>query len=66
MYEKDQEKNGKRFFERRPNFEFKADLSKDGKYWILKNITTWIIPNTYFDAIIDSKTKPKEEQCQKS
>lgn len=57
MCEQNNEK--KKFFERKPNFEFKADLSSDGKYWILKDITTWIIPVNYFEAIMDNKTKPK-------
>ena len=63
MFQKNLEQNDKKrspFFERKPNFEFKADISKDGKYWILKEITTWIIPVNYFDAILDNKTKPQE------
>jgi len=39
------------FFERKPNHEFRAAMSEDGKYYILKSIETWIVPVNYFKAI---------------
>jgi len=40
---------------RKPVQEFKAFLSQDKKYWIFKNITTWIIPVNYLNAITQSQ-----------
>jgi len=36
---------------RRPAREFRAGLSKDGKYWLLRDTTTWFIPVNYLAAI---------------
>ena len=46
-------------FERKPIHEFKAALSEDQRFWIFKNIETWIIPVGYLDAISESKKTPK-------
>ena len=43
------EKRG--FYEHRPRREFKASVSKDGKYWIFKDITTHIVPKQYLDKV---------------
>ena len=48
--QKDQKKE-KSFYEHKPKREFKASLSKDGKYWIFKDITTNIIPRGYISKI---------------
>ena len=36
---------------RRPAREFRASLSKNGKYWLLRDTTTWFIPVNYLAAI---------------
>ena len=46
---------------RRPAREFHANLSKDGKYWLLRDTTTWFIPVNYLAAIQKSAaTKSKD------
>lgn len=42
------------FYEHKPKRELKASLSKDGKYWILKDITTHIVSREYLSKIEDS------------
>ena len=42
---------------RRPAREFRAGLSKDGKYWLFRDTTTWFIPVNYLAAI--QKSAPK-------
>lgn len=39
---------------RRPAREFQASLSKDGKYWLLRDTTIWFIPVNYLGAILKS------------
>lgn len=39
------------FCERRPTHEFKPSVSRDGKYFILRYITTWIVPVNYLKKI---------------
>ncbi len=46
----------KQYFERKPIHEFKAQLSQDGKFWIFRDIKTWIISIGYLDSILASKT----------
>ena len=46
-------------YERKPNNEFKAALSEDGRFWIFKDITTWIVPVNYLDTISKSKAEAK-------
>ncbi|MGE4233545.1 MAG: hypothetical protein AB7F43_09475 [Bacteriovoracia bacterium] len=46
-----------RNYERKPIQEFKVQLSQDGKYWIFRDITTWIIPSDYIDAILRNKNQ---------
>lgn len=42
---------------RRPAREFRAGLSKDGKYWLLRDTTTWFIPVNYLAAIQKSASQ---------
>lgn len=39
------------FYEHKPKRELKASLSKDGKYWILKDVTTHIVSREYLAKI---------------
>lgn len=41
----------KRKFERKPNFDMVAKLSRDGRFWIIKRVETWILPRKYMDVI---------------
>jgi hypothetical protein len=36
---------------RKPIHEFRPSVSSDGKFWILKYVTTWIVPVNYLDTI---------------
>lgn len=42
------------FYEHKPKRELKASLSKDGRYWILKDITTHIVSREYLSKVEDS------------
>lgn len=46
--------NQKRKFERKPNFDMVAKLSRDGRFWIIKRVETWILPRKYLDVIAQS------------
>jgi hypothetical protein len=59
--EKINHESAKEFYERKPNHEFSAKLSKDGNYWIFKSSETWIVPVNYIDKIRDSKNSGKNE-----
>ena len=37
--------------DRKPIQEFKVQLSEDGRYWLFRDITTWIVPVNYLAAI---------------
>lgn len=39
------------YYEHKPVREFKAKISKDGKYWLLKDITTHFVPRNYLSKI---------------
>ena len=39
------------FYEHKPKRELKASLSKDGKYWILRDVTTHIVSRDYLAKI---------------
>ena len=56
-------KNGngktKRDLARKPAREFSANLSKDGKYWLLRDTTTWFIPVNYLEAIRKSHSEER-------
>lgn len=43
---------------RRPIREFNAGLSKDGKYWLFRDTTLWVIPVNYLAAIRKSRLCP--------
>lgn len=38
-------------YERKPNFDMRAKLSRDGRYWIIERVETWILPANYISAI---------------
>ncbi|MBX2993216.1 MAG: hypothetical protein KF681_00275 [Bdellovibrionaceae bacterium] len=48
--ERKDEKQPKRF-ERKPRFDMRAKLSRDGRYWIIERVETWILPANYLSAI---------------
>lgn len=50
MENKPDEKQIKRF-ERKPHFDMRAKLSRDGRYWIIERVETWILPANYISAI---------------
>jgi len=56
--------NEKPKFNRKPNHEFRAQLSNDKKYWIFKNTETWIIPVNYLDTIFENKIPSVETQAE--
>ena len=37
--------------DRRPIREFRVSLSKDGKYFLFSDTTTWVIPRNYISTI---------------
>lgn len=43
--------NNPKRFERKPNFDMVANLSRDGRFWIIKRVETWILPRKYMDVI---------------
>lgn len=52
----DQDK--RKFFERKPNFDFSAKLSRDGRFFIFKETQTWVIPRKYLDVITANRGLP--------
>lgn len=46
-------KNEQQFkhYDRKPNFNTRAKLSRDGRFWIIERIETWILPRKYLDVI---------------
>ena len=50
--------NQKRY-ERKPNFDMHAKLSRDGRYWIITRVETWILPRKYLDVIAENHGKEK-------
>lgn len=46
----------------KPNFELKQFISKDGKYWVLKFITTYVMPVPYMTATLENAQKTNEQQ----
>ena len=51
--------NQKRDLSRTPAREFQASISKDGKYWLLRDTTTWFIPVNYLEAIRKSHVEKR-------
>lgn len=41
----------KQYGNRKPNYDLSAAVSRDGKYWIIKQICTWVVPYNYLDKI---------------
>ena len=60
MENKSEEKQTKRF-ERKPNFDLRAKLSRDGRFWIIERIETWILPANYMAAISKNHALEKHE-----
>lgn len=58
----DSTKNGKQY-ERKPNFNTRAKLSKDGRYWIIERIETWILPRKYLDVISQNHNNQKNQSA---
>lgn len=46
-------------YERKPNFDMHAKLSRDGRFWIIKRTETWILPRKYLDVIAQSHDREK-------
>ncbi len=38
-------------YDRNPNFNTRAKLSRDGRFWIIERVETWILPRKYLDVI---------------
>jgi hypothetical protein len=38
-------------YERKPNLDMRAKLSRDGRFWIIERVETWILPANYLSAI---------------
>lgn len=68
MKEKDQKR--RQYYEHKPVRELKAKISQDGKFWILKDITTHMVPRTYLSTIeanyIKGLNKDEPTQAPKS
>lgn len=43
-------------YERKPNFNTRAKLSRDGRFWIIERVETWILPRKYLDVIAQNHT----------
>lgn len=50
MENKNDKKQGK-LYERKPNFDLRSKLSRDGRYWIFERVETWIVPAKYLAVI---------------
>ena len=53
------EKNLKRY-ERKPNFDMRAKFSRDGRFWILERVETWILTVNYLAAISRNRALEKD------
>ena len=52
------------FYEHKPKRELKASLSKDGRYWIFKDVTTHIVSREYLEKIERSfRDEGSESRC---
>jgi len=58
LEENDDDKKFKRF-ERRPNFDMRAKLSRDGRFWIIERVETWILPAQYLAVISQNHASEK-------
>ena len=50
----------KSIFKRKPNFDLEQFISKDGKSYVIRFTTTWVIPIQYVLAIFKNKFKAGE------
>ncbi|PIS10102.1 MAG: hypothetical protein COT73_11200 [Bdellovibrio sp. CG10_big_fil_rev_8_21_14_0_10_47_8] len=48
------------FFKRKPNFDLEQFISKDGKNYVIKFTTTWVIPIQYVLAIFKNRFNTDE------
>lgn len=55
--QKQNEKQETKRFERKPNFDIRAKLSKDGRFWIIERVETWILPARYLDVIAQNHAR---------
>lgn len=46
----------------KPNFELKQFVSKDGKYWVLKFVTTYVMPVKYMQKTLENHKKGQTQQ----
>lgn len=53
--------NEQSFFKRKPNFDLEQFVSKDGKSYVIRFTTTWVIPIQYVLAILKNKFNTNEE-----
>lgn len=65
MENKPDEKQIKRF-ERKPHFDMRAKLSRDGRYWIIERVETWILPANYISAISRNHALEKDRAAASS
>ncbi|MGE0526404.1 MAG: hypothetical protein AB7G93_01165 [Bdellovibrionales bacterium] len=64
-----EEKNGGQQvnrYERKPNFDLRAKLSRDGRFWIIERVETWLLPANYLSAISRNHTLEKGRAAGKS
>ncbi len=45
------DEQGAKIYDRKPNFNTRAKLSRDGRYWIIERVETWIFSRKYLDVI---------------
>ncbi len=60
MENKPDDKQIKRY-ERKPNFDLRAKLSRDGRYWIIERVETWILPANYLATISKNHALEKSQ-----
>ena len=58
MENQGEEKKAKRY-ERKPNFDMRAKLSRDGRFWIIERVETWILPAQYLAVIAQNHALEK-------
>ncbi len=59
--ENENEEGQTKRYERKPNFNTRAKLSQDGRYWIIERIETWILPRKYLDVIAQNHGTQKNQ-----
>ena len=58
---KKNENKEKPYYEHKPIREFKATVSKDGKFWLFIDITTHVVPRSYISKV-ESNSNEKQTQ----